>query len=168
MKKRWWIVCVIGCLLIGMLAGCQPADDASGQEDEMDIGTDTSLIHVDLATVFTLEEMSDILGVTVTGNNVFESDTSVSFQNEEMQTVAIVAFRDCARDVFDEMVSYYDEIEETPNLGTIAYWATAGELLVYESGYAISVHVSVTDMSEDDALLISRHLAALLMERAFA
>lgn len=168
MKKRWLFAGVVLCLLIGLLSGCKTDKQPDDGEQDMDIGTDVSLIHVDLATVFSLEEMSDILGIKVSGNNVFESDTSVSYQDESMGTVAIIAFQECTRDVFDEIVTAYDDVKETPNLGEIAYWATAGELLVYDSGYAVSVHVSVTGMSETDQLTVSRQLAALLLERAFA
>lgn len=165
MKKRWLCVATVACLLCGLLTGCQ--NDAPQEDEKMEIGTDVKLIHVDLETVFSLEEISNTVGVTVTDNNVFETETSVSYQDENGSTVAIVAFQSVAKDIFDEMVASYDDTEETPNLGQVAIWSKAGELLVYESGYAISVHVAVSDMTDSERLTASRQLAALLLERAF-
>lgn len=163
-----WALCL--CLAVCLFTGCQQkqVDTPDTTPDDIEIETDKTLLHVDLATLFTTEEIGELLDVEIMDYEVFEAETSISYRTADYMPVAILAVLKCNREIFDEMVASYTDVEETPNLGQVAYWAAAGELLVYESGYAISVHLSLADEKETDVVLLSRQIAALTIERIFA
>lgn len=173
MMKKYGILGIVLCLLIGLLAGCRNAKpEEMTSPDDADVGTDKTLIHVDVTTLFTVEDMSHILNVEVTEyTSTFESDTAVTFLTADGHPVAVLSVMEFAREPFDEMVQGYVSAKETPYLGEIAYWVSAGgdmrELLVFDSGYAISVQVTVDGLSEDHTILAARQIAALTLEKIF-
>ena len=168
--KKIGIWVLITCLIACLLTGCQQSgtDKPDTTPDDIEIETDKTLLHVDLATLFTTEEIGELLGVEIMDTEVFEAETSVSYRTADYTPVAILAILKCDRAIFDEMVASYTDVEPTPNLGHAAYWAAAGELLVYESGYAVSVNIRLPDTEEADTVLLCRQLAALTIDRIFA
>ena len=174
MMKKYGILGIALCLLIGLLAGCgETKPKKTESPDDADIGTDKSLIHVDVTTLFTAEEIGEILNIEVSeSTTTFESDTAVTFLTADGYQVAVLSVMEFTREAFDEMVFGYVEAEESPNLGEITYWVSAGgdmrELLVFDSGYAVSVQVTVDGMSEDHRILAARQIAALTLEKIFA
>ena len=164
MKRIVWLLVAL-CLMLTGLTGC--GQEPPKPEEEVPLAlSDKELLAIPLDETFSLEEMSGILGVTVTGCSSFDSGTAVAYQDEGGIAVAIVSVMKTAKDAFDEAVNDYgDDARATPNLGQAAYWASAGELLVYDDGYAVSVRVMLPDAREDNLLSASRQIAALLLER---
>ncbi len=172
--KKYGILGMTLCLLICLFAGCtKPKPDKTTSPDDADIGTDKALIHVDVTTLFTTEEIGEILNTEVSeSTTTFESDTAVTFLTADGYQVTVLSVMEFEREAFDEMVFGYVEAETTPHLGEVAYWVSAGgdmrELLVFDSGYAVSVQVTVEGMIEDHTILAARQIAALTLERIFA
>ena len=170
-RKKWLRAIAAGAISLILtlpLTACGQKEAASSAPVSFD-GTESipPLIDVDLATLLSVEEVSDAIGREAEAPEVYELGTLVQYLSLDRTIAVNIQLESCTPEVFDVTVhTLYSDLIDAPNLGDIAYWSGENrQLVLYGRGYMIGVNVDITDGREEDQLAQSRQLAGLILEK---
>lgn len=104
-----------------LLAACKPEPPetaSSAVSEALPEITDPTFVSVNIETLLTAEEVSGVVGETVTGPEVYHMDASmIRFTEEDGSHYIDVMVADAGRTEFDAMKEGYDDLTEVPSLG---------------------------------------------------
>ncbi len=147
--------------------GCNKTENIVSVND----GTSTAetappLLDIKIDDILTPQQIDDALGFSVENTVVADEGTTVRYLSGDMLSYCEVGMMDCEREIYDSTISLYEDAVDTPNLGQAAIWSNdAKQLVVYNGEYMISITVAVNVDNNDELLICSRQIAALLLEK---
>ena len=151
-----------------LLAACKPEPPetaSSAVSEALPEITDPTFVSVNIETLLTAEEVSGVVGETVTGPEVYHMDASmIRFTEENGSHYIDVMVADAGRTEFDAMKEGYGDLTEVPNLGEAGYWsADAATLVVYREPYMLGIVVGFPGKS-DEQLDLARQVMTLTLQ----
>lgn len=154
-------------LLLFFVFGCNKTDDiVSDNDSKSAIETAPTLLDIKIDDILTPQQVGDALGFSVENTVVADEGTTVRYLSGDMLSYCEVGMMDCDREIYDSTISFYEDAVETPNLGQSAIWSNdAKQLVVYNGEYMISITVAVNADNNDELLISSRQIAALVLEK---
>ena len=159
---------ILSLLLIPlMLSACQsePAEPASSAEETLPEITEPTFVSLDLETLLTAEDVSQTLGKTVAGPEIYDEDAAMMrFTAEDGQYIDVMV-ADATRTDFENMIQGYTDLTEAPNLGESGYWSEeSSTLVVYQTPYMLGAVVGFSGEA-DDKLVMAREMMTLVMQK---
>ncbi len=171
-KVKKWSIGVVLLVLAILLAGCNSADPVTEQPQKTTRPTLVAppALSVELKDLLTLEEVGDAIGCTVSEPMMWEHDTWAVYKAADPSdtTELRISMAEETRGWFDQQMSLIPEKLEVPHLGEVSWLDPANNaLMTYESGVVFSVELRYAEETDTDKLLMAtRHLTALLLDRA--
>ncbi len=166
MKRVYRIFPVLLAALL-VFTACKSEPEPSSSEDfSLPDITEPTFVSLDIATLLTAEEVSEVVGETVSGPEVYHVDASmIRFTTEDEGHHIDVMVAAATRAEFDEMKQGYTDLTEAPNLGEIGYWsAETSTLVVYREPYMLGIVVGFPGKS-DEQLVLARQVMTLVLQR---
>lgn len=158
---------LISLMILLMLVACQgePVEPASSVEETLPEITDPTFVSLDLETLLTAEDVSETLGMAVTGPEVYYEDAPmIRFAAEDGQYIDVM-IEDASQADFESMIRGYADLTEAPNLGESGYWSgESSTLVVYQAPYMLGAVVGFSG-EEDEKLVMAREMMTLVLER---
>ncbi len=169
MKFSSGLCICLACLLclIGMTAcgGTEEPVDTTPTTTAPTTPTTMAIIEKDLGDMITREELSTAMGVEMTEPSVSGQGTVLTSVGVEAKVTLNVEVAEKSREIFDLVLLDYPLVEPCPNLGETAWYSSIyHHLLVYDSGYMMTVELFGYEGSEESEMLACRQVAALMLE----
>lgn len=159
--KRWIGILLLLCALLSFAACAntsQPIEDAEEEIKE----------PLNLSTLLTREQVEEATGIAV-GEAEAVTDGSAAYFSADGAQAVYISSMEMSAEKFDEMretLSASAAVIDAPNLAEKAFWYEEQYVLtVYENGRALEIRVEYAPANANTALLASRQLAVLLLEK---
>ncbi len=168
MQKRMPFLLVFFIFSLLLFTACKPAEPPASSEagSEIQQAEANFLDDVDVRTLLTVEQVADALGKPMGEAQVYENGTRLYFLSEDSTASMDINFLKTSREIFEDTLARYSDLQEAPNIGETAKWSEeSGELLLYGKGMMISLHPDAPKMDTEGKLTAARHLAALILEK---
>ena len=156
---------LLAALLI--FTACKSEPEPSSSEDfSLPDMTEPTIVSLDIESLLTAEEVSAVVGETVTGPDAYDGDAAmIRFATEDERHHIDVMAADATMAEFDEMKQGYTDLTEAPNLGEIGYWsAETSTLVVYREPYMLGIVVGFPGQG-DEQLVLARQVMTLVLQR---
>lgn len=170
-NKKYYRFLGMGCALlitVSLLAACQEqtVPPVSETSSELPTITEPTVVSLDIKTLITAEEVSEIVGQTVFKGEEFDQGTTLRFTLEENPDQYVdLLLGDADRADFDAMLENFTDLQEAPNLGEAAWWqADQKTLLVFQGSHMISIIAELSGRN-DTILVMAREMAGKVLER---
>lgn len=146
--KKIWTIFLMSLLCCGLLAGC--GEEPVEPPVEYDYKNLTEpVVDLLITDCITEEQLSAVLGYPMHLLSLGDSDTQAIYQSEDGACMVSISLKNQTLELFNSTITDLGEsVTLFEGVGEVAYWSsTTGELLVYQSGYALGVAVSVQDIT---------------------
>lgn len=166
--KRFLGLVSAAVIAAAVLSACGTGTDSPESETSSDLPTMTepTFVSLDIKTLLTSEEVSQIVGQAVGEAEEYDQGTTLRFTSvEDTEQYVEFLLLDADRPAFEAMLENFTDLKEAPNLGEVAWWqAEQKTLLVFQGTHMISIIAQLP--GKDDAVLVmARELAAKALER---
>lgn len=142
-----------------LLSGC------GGQREDVDYDSlVVAPVDVAITDCITEEQVSTVMGCPVALLGVYEDGTQAIYMSEDGAYQAVINLKNESRAVFDSNAADQQTTLQE-GVGETAYWsAETGELVVYQSGYALGVAVMMGDLDVDTSGYV-RQIAEIVLNK---
>lgn len=150
------------------LSACGTGEESPNSEVSSDLPTMTepTFVSLDIKTLLTSEEVSQIVGQAVGEAEEYDQGTTLRFTlTENTERYVEFLLQDADRTAFDTMLENFSDLKEAPNLGEAAWWQAGQKtLLVFQGSHMISI-IAELPGKDDTVLVMARELASKVLER---
>lgn len=124
-------------------------------------------LGVDLATLISAQEMSELMGMTMEGPELLEYGTVARYKNDLGSLEMELSVDPSTREEFDTMVEEMgtDAIPLTDFGETAVFLSEYKVLYTFTDPYAVSVTFYADTVSSDNALLLARTVTQAVLDR---
>jgi len=171
MKRIKWtaILAVLSLLLSLCLCACTgeaTPEETSKVTTPRTTRTTRRVIDVTIEELLTRERMEAAMSIPMREPTVTHNGTHLYALSEDGSISVQVALDKQTVEQFERLVGENSSADSTPNLGQQAWWLSDKQMLIVHQGdYTLSVSITGGDYSDDDALFVSRQLAAAVVEQ---